>query len=90
MAKKVKGMSLNPIPSIIRYYDLIDAWRLDNKIMRIDRLNQMSFKRWLYLTNIDFDEYINRPIDRLKYYQRFANYGNNFKVVQVKFYKFAA
>ena len=85
--KLVFSKSLNPIPSIIHRNELIDNWKQFNKSRRqLQRewpdceIKEITFRKWVKLTGIDYVKYINKPFDRLGYYKLFARYSNNFNV----------
>lgn len=85
--KLVFSKSLNPIPSIIHRNKLIDNWKMFNKSRRqLQRecldcdIKELSFRKWLKLSEIDYVKYINKPFDRLEYYKLFSRYLNNFNV----------
>lgn len=85
--KLVFSKSLNPIPSIIHRNKLIDNWRLFNKSRRQlqkewpdSDIKELSFRKWVKLTGIDYVKCINKSFDRLAYYKLFARYCNNFNI----------
>lgn len=61
-------MSLNPIPSVIRYCDLIQQVRWFN----LGRKNKLTLNQYIYFKEIDLTEVVNTPVDKLAYYKRFA------------------
>ena len=62
--------SLNPIPSIIRYVELIDLYKADCKVLRQVMGFNLSFNDWIKYTKTDVDKHVQKPVDRVKYYQR--------------------
>ena len=77
--------SLNPIPSIIHYVDIIEQWKVDAKLVRQITGIRISFNDWVMFNGVNIDKWVNKPLDRLKYYQRvknvsckkYANFNNN-------------
>ena len=65
--------SLNPIPSIIHYVDIIEQWKVDAKLVRQITGIRISFNDWVMFNGVNIDKWVNRPLDRLKYYQRVKN-----------------
>lgn len=84
--KIVYSKSLNPIPSIIRHNELLVQWKLFKKSRRQTarefnlEVHKISFKTFLDFQGIDFTTYINKPLNRLEYYSRFAKFNNNVRV----------
>ena len=58
-------MSLNPIPSKINYYELVQKLIWFN----LGRKNKLSLDQYIYFKEIDLDKVVNKPFNRLEYYK---------------------
>jgi len=67
---KTNKMSLNPIPSIIQYVDIIDEFKQDCKTARQMFGFKLSFDDWIEHKQIDIDKEVQKPVDMVSYYQR--------------------
>lgn len=78
--------SLNPIDSIIRHNELLRDWKLFKKSRRqlarefAIEVPSFSFREYLRFKGVNYSEYLNKPVNKLKYHQRFARYKNNVAV----------
>jgi len=70
--KLIFSKSLNPIPSTIRYYDLIDKLKRYNRHQRYKNVPEIDLETYCERHDINFTDEIRQPIDRLKYYKRFS------------------
>lgn len=64
VVQPIRGRSLNPIPSVLRFNYLRHQFWIFNKDRRIDGLPQLSFSNWLRREGIDLKKYINRDTYR--------------------------
>ncbi len=67
---KTSRMSLNPIPSIIQYVDLVDEFKKERKLIRQLFGFNLSFADWKKYKRVDVDKRVKKPINMLNYYQR--------------------
>ena len=74
--------SLNPIPSLSLFCDIIYKWREYNRKGKANARyigqawEDITLHEYLKIKQIDLDKYINQPFDRLRYYNRYAKYKN--------------
>ncbi len=64
VVQPIRGRSLNPIPSILRYNELRYWFWVFNKDRRIDKLSQLSFSNWLKREGIHLDTYVAQDTHR--------------------------
>lgn len=77
--KLVFGESLNMPSDRIRHYDLIDKLASRNKMRRRDGLPELDLSDYCARMNINYQDEIRKPVDRMKYYTRFSKRTYNKK-----------
>jgi len=76
--KLIFRKSLNPTPHQVYASDLQDLFWTVNKDRKLCGLSKISHSDICQIENgMSVYQYLNRPFDRLTYYERFSTYKNN-------------
>jgi len=70
--KIVFSRSLNPIPSVTRYCDLIERLKRFNRSQRYKKATEVTLEDYCSRFNINFTDEIRKPFKGMEYYNRFS------------------